>query len=190
MDLQSTEKYTAGSFSAGPQLPAPLRQHCLAYFESNSVIMTGGYGSNKAYVYDFNTQMYTNLPHMDRIRFGHSCYRVESTARGPEIVVAGGFGTNTVQVYNLGTQMWSASSPIPAAASYAASTVPYGESFAVVGGFDGTAQTDKIYLYDKEAKTWSLSSETLAIARRHSTALPIPDALANCTATNQQDFFY
>jgi hypothetical protein len=103
-----------------------------------------------------------------------------STSRGFEIVVAGGFATNTVQVFNIESQRWTSGSGMPAAASYSGSTVPYGDSFAVIGGFDGTTQTDSIYIYAKETKTWSTSEETMQMARRHASAVPIPDTLASC----------
>ncbi len=180
VDLQTTETYSSGSFSAGRRLPMPLRQHCIAYFESNTAIVTGGYGSSKAFVYDFTTQTFANLTDMNEIRFGHTCYRVESGTRGPEIVVAGGFGSNTVEVYNLGTEAWTYAASIPASGTYAANAVPHGDSFAVVGGEDGSAQVDTVYLYNKETKGWSVSLETLATARIHSVAVAVPDALANC----------
>ncbi len=38
-------------------------------------------------------------------------------------------------------------------------------------GDNGNAQVDTVYLYDKETKGWSVSSETLATARIHSVTL-------------------
>jgi hypothetical protein len=70
-----------GNFSSGPNLPAALRQHCVTYYDDTSVIITGGSGSNKAYVYNFTTESFTTVTNMDRVRFGHSCYRVSICTR-------------------------------------------------------------------------------------------------------------
>ena len=54
---------SSGTFTAGPDLPEPIAQHCIEGVDDNRVFMSGGdivgtnVGNKKAYMYSFVSQV-------------------------------------------------------------------------------------------------------------------------------------
>ena len=60
--LRETEIYENGNFRFGPALPKALREHCMVNLNKTHVFVGGGFGSKSAYLYDFNAEVWTDLP--------------------------------------------------------------------------------------------------------------------------------
>ncbi len=57
----------------------------------------------------------------------------------------------------------------------ATSCVPYGNSFAIVGGTDGSGDTDTIALYDPETETFPILEERLSERKNYVTAFSVSE---------------
>lgn len=89
--LQSTEIYSGGRFSAGPEMPLALAHQCLVWVGGNKYFMAGGTtsemeASTKAWILDMDTQGWTKVPDLNIGRKNPMCGK---TADG-EVFVAGG----------------------------------------------------------------------------------------------------
>ncbi len=56
---------------------------------------------------------------------------------------------------------------------YASMSVPYGNTFALVGGWNGTSSTDTVYLYEPGSDTWTLVNDRIAVPIHHHAAFPV-----------------
>ena len=94
------------------------------------------------------------------------------------MVTAGGTDALT-NILDLDTLEWKTGLDLPNAAIHAAS-VPYKNTFLVVGGNDG-GFLDTIYEFHPETEVWITRSETLMTARHAHTAFLVPDSAVNCS---------
>ncbi len=72
----TTEFYSAGTFTRGPDLPLPFNDHCLVEFEPGRVFISGSsYAAvrNAAIIYDLNTETFERLADMVYQRYNHGC---------------------------------------------------------------------------------------------------------------------
>ena len=82
---------------------------------------------------------------MDKDKNMHGCGRVINPATGKEEVVVtggrdvGGLSSSTV-IYTVEDDTWRQGTPLPKTLEDPAS-LPYGDSFLILGGYDGTRQT-------------------------------------------------
>lgn len=61
-------------------------------------------------------------------------------------------------------------------------TVPYKDSFLVIGGFaDGAEELDTIYEYDIINDYWIRKPQQLQLARDTALAIMVDDTVANCS---------
>ena len=109
-----------GEFRPGPALPIPLEQFCGTKVDSNRLFVAGGFRLGRkyrqeAFLLDWTTQEWTQLPDMTVGRFDHAC----GFARNPDrIVVVGGFTEDveqrvTSEILDLTSLTWSAGPGIP-----------------------------------------------------------------------------
>ena len=62
-----------------------------------------------------------------------------------------------------------------------ASVVPYGKTFAVVGGWGTRFYNDKIFVYDSSSGRWIELSSRLSVARSETVAMLVsPDTFPDC----------
>ena len=97
-----------------------------------------------------------------------------------EVVVITAYSTSKTQILNLGTLVWRyGPHDFPFPLGYAAS-VPYGNTFIVIGGYNGSIDQDAIYQYEVDTGDWLLLPQHLATARRVFAATMVPDDLIHC----------
>ena len=106
------------SLISGPDLPVPLREHCLAQRGNKFYVIGGNSGGTKldtVYIYDFSTYpsaTYETGPALNLGRISHGC----ATLDDGTIVVAGGDSgsgrTNTVEILLDGSSSWVSSKSI------------------------------------------------------------------------------
>jgi len=150
------------SFSDQTPLHDGTERPCLSFIDENRFIIAGGVtnglASSGAFLHNLLDGTTTRLPDMTFPTTGHSCgFVVPEDGSSPRFVVAGGtelppFGT--VQIYYIEDDSWLLGSPffdIVGAAS-----VPYKNSFLMVGGYsyevDGD-YIDLVHYYDPESKS-------------------------------------
>ena len=160
-----------GSFYSRPEIPA-LIHPCACSVNATHFFIAG---SSTAYLIrvddDGDAQQLPPLPN-DRELF--SC---GLTNQGSEIVVTGGGPAfNTTDIFSLVDMSWRTGPVLPSPLRLAAS-VPYGDTFLVVGGQQGDdgMSVDTIFQYDPEGPSWIEREERLALARDSHVAIPLPD---------------
>ena len=85
---------------------------------------------------------------MAGVRGKHGCGRVKNSMTGKEeVVVAGGVGyhkLSTSEIYTVEDNAWRQGRPLPWALNGPAS-LPYEDSFLIMGGYDDSSCRDSIY---------------------------------------------
>ena len=99
------------------------------------------------------------------------------------MIVAGGMGfTKTLkssEELDLATLTWSPGPDLPNPIAFGES-VPFRNSFLIVGGSKGYRYFDVIYEYNPENKDWMQRPQRLKKERISFTAFLIPDDVAGC----------
>jgi N-acetylneuraminic acid mutarotase len=100
-----------------------------------------------------------------------------------EVIVVAGDGVVATQIFSLDTQTWRLGPDFPGGELVLGSSVQYGDTFLIVGGFAVAGEwLDTIYVYDAEAESWELTDETLAVPRFYFAALLVPDDYVTCSS--------
>ena len=100
---------------------------------------------------------------------------------GKQGILAAGGSSVTAHFLDLDTLIWEPkqSLPIPI---YIGASVPYQDSFLIVGGHiagEGS-DLDTIYYYNPSTDNWDLIG-TMTVGRREFAAFLVPDSFANCS---------
>ncbi len=98
-------------------------------------------------------------------------------------MAAGGIDNNYVGFLDLNTLTWEPKAGMPKEI-YLGASVPYQDSFLIVGGYNKFSQDDylsSIYYYDPINDEWDRLMERLTYKRREFAAFLIPDSYANCS---------
>ncbi|CAM6054068.1 unnamed protein product [Sphagnum tenellum] len=187
--VRSTEIFTVGEgFSSFVDLPAINAYHNLVTVNSTHVILVGGHSQyTNASLFNIESETWTALPDtllpVQRVQAGlitHPDGRLE-------IVVAAGSATNRTQIFSFDTYTWRLGPDFPTGRVYGGSSVPYGDTFLVVGGYVvGGSYQSSIYSYHIETGSWLKMPQELAIARQLSAAFFVPDDYVNCTPNELQ----
>ena len=98
--------------------------------------------------------------------------------------MTGGQSANGVlqstEILDLDTMQWSAGPNLPGP-RYDAASVPYKNTFLVVGGKDGGhAVQDTIFEFDPETGDWITRIEQMTLKRSLFAAFMVPDYAVNC----------
>lgn len=95
------------------------------------------------------------------------------------ILVAGGTGLRKTYFLDLDTLTWHAKRDLPTDIEFGMS-VPFKDSFLLVGGTGSQGIRDTIYYYDSSANQWDLMSPKMDHKRETFAAFLVPDEYANC----------
>ena len=96
-----------------------------------------------------------------------------------EIVVTSGYystGGQTTEIFNLDSQTWRAGPQLPTAEeTYSGTTLPYGNSFLVVGGYSIVSGCrSEIWLFNPDSYEWEVIA-TMTQERYSLTAIAMPE---------------
>ena len=181
-------------FKAGPQLPSPLSEHCMArvnrshFIFAGSSVFAGGYDSHPVtFLYNLDQDAWSRLPDMRYGRTIASCGMALGGPNGPEFVMAGGNtnpagGSNTSEIFNFGAMLWTTGPDLPTVRTGGAS-VPTGNSFLIVGGNnDGPlGYSNKIIEFDPVERSWRELDQTLDHRTMFAGATLVEDDAIMCT---------
>ena len=137
-------------------------------------------GGQDAFLLEWATATWTPLPPMRYSRSSHAC----GVARNPtKVVVVGGDtypadAADTVEIFDLRFEEWSLGPWLPDAFKLTdATTVAYGDSFILLGGWSASGASDKVYEFDPVNNEWFLRPEELKIGRSNTVAFAVPESL-------------
>ena len=93
------------------------------------------------------------------------------------ILVAGGESETSSEFYNLQTGLWTPKASLPVDFFYS-SSVPYQDSFLIVGGrsYSFGDDLDTIFKYNADLDQWDQFQQTLRYARYDFAAFLVPDS--------------
>ena len=107
--------------------------------------------SNSSYMYIRQENRWEKRRDMNWRRHGHGCGRVTNSTTGKEeVVVAGGYEVglqSSTEIYTVEEDIWRKGKPLPKAMIWSAS-LPYGDSFLILGGIVIRECQDSIYQVD------------------------------------------
>ena len=124
--------------------------------------------------------MWSLLPLMPTERFRCQAGFVTYPNGDKGILVAGGYnGETSAEFLNLDTLIWEPRPSLPVDIYWGAS-VPFQDSFLIVGGLSETEGTlDTIYYYNPITDQWDLL-RTMNCKRDQMAAFLVPDSYSNC----------
>ena len=81
--------------------------------DDRNIFLAGGYISNRAYMYNLDSNSWRELANMVLVRYKHSCGLIDryNNGAGKEIIVAGGKPdngppTSSVEIFSIDTEEW------------------------------------------------------------------------------------
>jgi hypothetical protein len=181
--------------------------HCMVAVGDSLIFLAGGFMSPKfAYLYDTSTQTLSEPISMPHEHYGHSCGVITTAAGEKEVVIVGGYrflekdtpGSSiavspmglvspvedtknyphrNVDLFSVTSMEFRQGPDFPYNVGFA-SLVPYGNSFAVIGGIDGDNMSDRVVTMDVEMMQWEVTDQRLETARYYHTAIPVKNAPA------------
>ena len=134
------------------------------------------------YIFDKKTGNFTQIADLAYSRQGHACGFINSNNAGPEVLVAGGNPNDiSVEILSLSTMEWRVGPNLPKGIDYPAS-VPFGNSFLIIGGSDFEENTfyDTIYEYEVEGGNWIERPEKLGQPKYDLTAIMLDTKDVDC----------
>ena len=175
-----------GETKPGPDLPIPVKDHCLVGINENEYFLIGGYPEgNRTFKYNFAEGSWTTGPNLLKHRQDHACGLFTDDGRR-KIIVSGGL-SNAPPPYLptseiLDFQAENANfeyGPSLLSALYGHSMVFNDEDAFIIGGTDPLGRTQSsIYKLGKE--NWTKIEQELNTAREGMVAMLIPSSLTNC----------
>ena len=195
--VSHTEFYspTQDIFVAGPQLPLPMTRHSLAALNHTHIVMSGGIFeidnpvevTNRVFLLKPDTEQVAELAGLNQARYGHVCGAVQHEQQGLEVVCAGGFGSDseildTVEILNLDSGVWRSGPGLLGGARAGMASVPFGDSFLLVGGLNAAEEAlADILEYDGTAESWISRPESIGSGRSHMAAVLVDqDSMITC----------
>ena len=182
--LNSTEKLAVGvgSFQRDLDLPEQMDNHCFLQIDENTYFLHAENG--KTWLLDYASNNWTQVGDIPLEREYPICGKAESSALGTIVVVTGGEFDITLldltYVYSISLSAWDVGPSLPTALR-GAESVQFGDSFLVLGGFNGTGYQDDIYEFDPEGMRWRQRQEKLSSTGFGLVAMIAPDYFTNCS---------
>ncbi len=172
----TTEFWTGSNFEYGPDLPTLMFLHCQLTINSTHVFFAED-NNKPAYLLDWTTQSWTELPNMNEDRDWPSCGLINNPENGLEVVIV---EDGTTEIFNLNDLTWRSGPSVTEfdEGSYA----QIGDTFVVVGGQDYYGDAlDTIYKFDHLNYEWILLDQRLQTPREsYPGVVAVPDEFVTC----------
>ena len=177
-----------GETKPGPDLPIPVKDHCLVGINENEYFLIGGYPEgNRTFKYNFAEGSWTTGPNLLKHRQDHACGLFTDKDDGRRKIIVSGGLSNAPPPYLptseiLDFQAENANfeyGPSLLSALYGHSMVFNDEDAFIIGGTDPLGRTQSsIYKLGKE--NWTKIEQELNTAREGMVAMLIPSSLTTC----------
>ncbi len=174
----TTEMWMGTGFELGPSLPIPMYQQCQLTINSTHVFFADTQTTGKAYLLNWNEEIWTELPSMTVDRFAMSCGLINNPENGIEAVIVEG---GVTEIFNFRDEEWKVGPTVEFFnnAGYA----QIGDTFVVVGGYNDVSDAiDTIYKFDHINYDWILMSQRLHVPRAvYPGVVAVPDEFVTCS---------
>ena len=180
--VTSTEIYSRGSFSSYEPLPIGRYHHTMLTLDDNRVVLSGnGDTTSLNYVFEFSTETWTELPPQPQGKADGAAGILKYGNGSFELVVTGGERSKLTYIYSFHNDEWRDGPELPVFFELEdAISVPYGDSFLLVGGLDSSVFRTSIIKYDIDTQNWETLPQTLTLGRFSHAAFLIPDDTVEC----------
>ncbi len=151
--------------------------HCAVLVDENRLIVSGGTGlPHRMQMLDLRTLRWTRMPNAQYPMVSHAC-GVTRNETGPVAFVTMGSFINsnygrTVAEMDLHTGVWTGRGVFPEKKAFAAS-VPFEDSFVIVGGLVDNAFSGTAHRYHPGNHTWTQLTDSLSQRRRYLAAFGV-----------------
>ena len=173
-----------------PSLPVTVYDHCSVLLNSTTVMVIGGHQGlpglpQNTYLFNANTNEWTEGPRLSTNRFGSSCgpIRSDATSLRFSIIVAGGDNLASVEILEDGANEWRRGPDLPFNIGFAAMVEDQTGGVILIGG----SLSEHVELYDSIFRlahaqaVWEQLPQKLRLKRRKLTAFLIPEGFVNCS---------
>jgi N-acetylneuraminic acid mutarotase len=100
-------------------------------------------------------------------------------------LVVGGLNEASSEIFDFDDNSWISGPSVEAVSQlYYSTSIPYENSFLVVGGYDGydgESNLDTIFYFDATAMEWTTLTRRLKTGRSASTGFMVPQSALNCS---------
>lgn len=173
--LQTTEIRTdSGSLPYKDSLVLRESHHLVRVSPSEFVLVGGSNVQRNLFLFDTETEKWNRLPDIPVYNDFFQAGFVQYPNGTRQLVVAGGLHTSFSYGLDLDTLQWTTLPLLPQPISLGAS-VPYGDSFLIVGGFIQGGAEKTVYTFDPQLEDWILLPQKLQIGREQTAAFLVPD---------------
>ena len=168
-------------------LPESKQYPCVVALQAGNIFCAGGSYANpnseksgKTHIFRMEnpeTSKWTEVADMITPTDGHVCGAIFVQGGSQEVVAAGGrtgiaSPSDAVQIYSVDDDMWRSANPLPFA-MYGATSVPYEDSFLLLGGAILTGYSDAILRYRPQTESWTLLDTKMPRAAYGMTAVMV-----------------
>ncbi len=175
----TTEIWTGTGFEPGPLLPIEMTDHCQLTINSTHVFFADTHATGNAFLLDWNSQTWKELPPMTVDREHMSCGLINNPENGIEAVIV---EDGTTEIFNFREEAWR-TGPTVSREFDLAGFAQIGHTFVVVGGRTYAGDTiDTIYKFDHINYDWILMSQRLQVPRDiYPGVVAAPDEFVTCS---------
>ena len=180
--LQSSEIYTVDSrtFSPYVDLPEARALHTIVQVNSTHFMLVGGDYTNKAWMFDRSSELWTPLPNQLEDRYAPQAGLVTHLDGHQVVIVAGGQDTKTSEIFDLAMQTWRYGPDLPVSEELNwGASVQHGDTFLIIGGYDN-GYSDSILSFDATLESWVELPQKLTQGRSRFAAFLVPEDFVTC----------
>ncbi len=175
----TTEMWTGTGFQSGPQLPIDMFIHCQLTINSTHIFFVDTYFTGNAYLLEWNSQTWTELPPMTGFREYSSCGLINNPENGIEAVIV---EDGSSEIFNFRDETWRAGPYVDQFEFELAGYAQVGDTFVVVGGYGLKGDLDTIQIFDHINYDWILMDQRLQVPRRdYPGVVAVPNEFVTCS---------
>ena len=173
--------HDARNFQMLTPMPIALDSHCLVSLGGNTgeLFVAGGVSAGRLNdkTYILKDGVWEEKEKMPTARNDVKCGPVRSQVGGPvdKIVVSGLYGeVSTVEVYDVQKDSWERADGLPFGKLSYGATIPFEDTFLIIGGRIDGHYSNKVWRYKKNGKWEEMRHLQLREGKRRLTAIEVP----------------
>ena len=182
---------TDTTWTAGPNLPTNLAQHCMASISKVKTILAGGSHigntiSDEVHIYDWDLHVWTQKASLPTPIYMMDCEKFKLSTGQEVVIVAGGqinigapsiVATDIVQLFDIAAETWSYGPTLPETRMGGKVVNTGGRFIQLAGKNDTNAHSRLMFELSPDGSSWSTMEEQI----------PVPKASVCVVAYNYDD---
>ena len=151
--------------------------------DTHQVLLGGGSTASDVYLFDWNSEEWTDLPSLNIERRYSQAGLVTYPNGTQAIVIAGGNATKSSEIWIIDSEEWIMGPDLPTAGAKLefGASVSYGNTFLIVGGYITNVYEDTIVSFNILTEDWEILPQRMKNGRRDFAAFMIPNSFIKCT---------